>query len=134
VEGRIQLDQSTCRAKRKRVTGSTGKGSIKKRNLEECYNGIPKSTLTRELKEQCLKQWQNEWETTPKRETTKSFFRNIEDSLKLRINPTPKFTSIVTCHINIKLYLHKLNIIVNPKCSCNEGEQTVDHIIYSCSL
>jgi hypothetical protein len=97
-------------------------------------NRIPNSTVTRELKEQCIKLWQNEWETTTKGATTKSFFPNTEDRLKLRINPTPNFTSLVTGHGNIKSYLHKFKIIVNPKCSCNKGEQTVDHIIYSFSL
>ena len=104
------------------------------KDIEECYNRIPKSTVTSELKEQCLKQWQNEWETTTKGATTKSFFPNIEDRLQLRINPTPNFTAIVTGHGNIKTYLHKFKIIENPKCPCNKGDQTVDHIIYSCKL
>ena len=66
------------------------------KDVEECYNRIPKSTVTGELKEHCLKQWQNKWETTTKGATTKSFFPNIEDRLQLRINPTPNFTAIVT--------------------------------------
>jgi hypothetical protein len=36
--------------------------------------------------------------------------------------------------VKAKSYLHKYNIIENPKCSCNKGQQTVDHIIYNCSL
>jgi len=31
------------------------------KDIKKCYNRIPKSTVTSELKEQCLKQWQNEW-------------------------------------------------------------------------
>ena len=50
------------------------------------------------------------------------------------MSPTPNFTAIVTGHGNIKTYLHKFSIIENPKCSCGKGEQTVDHIIYSCNL
>jgi hypothetical protein len=50
------------------------------------------------------------------------------------MNLTPSFTTLVTGHGNIKSYLHKYNIIENPKCSCNKREQTVDHIIYNCSL
>ena len=95
---------------------------------------VPKSTVHSELKEQSLKQWQNEWDRTTKGATTKSFFPSIVDRLKLRINPTPNFTAIVTGHGNIKTYLHKFNIIQNPKCSCDKGEQTVDHIIYSCNI
>jgi hypothetical protein len=56
------------------------------------------------------------------------------DRLKLRINPTLNFIAIVTGHGNIKTNLHKHKIIENPKCSCNKGEQTVDHIIYGCNL
>jgi len=81
------------------------------KNFEECYNRIPKSTVTSELRQQSLKQWQTYWEKTTKGATTKSFFPNIEDRLKLRINPTPNFTAIVTGHGNIKTYLHKFKII-----------------------
>jgi hypothetical protein len=109
------------------------KEASRSKNIEECCNRIPKSTVSSELKEQCLKQWQNEWERTTKGATTKSF-PFIADRLKLRINPTPNFTTLVTGHGNIKSYLHKYNIIENPKFSCNKGEQTVDHIIYNCSL
>jgi hypothetical protein len=41
---------------------------------------------------------------------------------------------MVTGHGNIKTHLHKYKIIENPKCSCNKGERTVDHIIYDCNL
>jgi hypothetical protein len=101
------------------------------KDIEECYKRIPKSTVTSELKEQCLKEWQNEWEMTTKGATTKSFFHNIEDRLQLRISATPNFTAIVTAHGDIKTYLHKFKIIDNPKFPCNKGDQTVDHIIYS---
>jgi hypothetical protein len=110
------------------------KEASRSKNIEECYSRIPKSTVSNELKEQYLKQWQNEWKRTTKGATTKSFFPIIVDRLKLRINPTPNFTTLITGHGNIKSYLHKYNIIENPKCSCNKGEQTVDHIIYNCSL
>ena len=50
-------------------------------NIVECYNRIPKSTVYSELKEECLKQWQNEWERTTKGATTKSFFPSIVDRL-----------------------------------------------------
>ena len=50
-------------------------------NIEECYNKIPKSTITKELKGQCIKQWQNEWNTTTKGATTKSFYPNTETDL-----------------------------------------------------
>jgi hypothetical protein len=62
------------------------KEASRSRFIEECYNRVPKSTVSSELKEQSLKQWQNEWERTTKGAITKSFFPNIVDTLKLRIN------------------------------------------------
>ena len=37
-------------------------------------------------------------------------------------------------HTYTDTYIHKFHIIENPKCSCDKGQQTVDHIIYSCNL
>jgi hypothetical protein len=87
-----------------------GKKASSSKDIEECFNRILKSTVTSELKEQCLKQWQIEWEMTTKEVTTKFFFPNIKDTLQLRINPTPNVTAIVTGHGNIKTYLHKFKI------------------------
>jgi len=79
------------------------KEASRSKNIEECYNRVLKSTVSSDLKEQCLKQWQNEWERTTKGATTKSFFLIIVDRLKLRINPTPNFTAIVTGHGNTQV-------------------------------
>ena len=50
------------------------KEASRSENIEECYNRVPKSTVPRELKEESLKQWQNEWERITKGATTKFFF------------------------------------------------------------
>jgi hypothetical protein len=65
---------------------------------------------------------------------TKAFFPKIEYRLKLRLNATPNFTTIVTGHGNIKAYLHKYNILDDPTCHCRKGQQTVQHIIFDCPL
>ena len=64
----------------------------------------------------------------------KSFFPKITDRLKLKISATPNFTAIVTGHGNIRTYLYEYKIIDSPVCSCDEGEQSVDHIIYDSKL
>jgi hypothetical protein len=64
----------------------------------------------------------------------KSFFPNIAERLKHKINVTPNCTTVVTGHGNIKAYLHKYKIQESPICSCKRGEQTVDHVIYDCKL
>jgi hypothetical protein len=67
-----------------------------------------------------------------KEDITKSFYHNLEHRMSLKISPTPNITTIVTGHGNINTYLHKFNIIKNPGCPCNKGNQTVNHKIYSC--
>jgi hypothetical protein len=56
------------------------------------------------------------------------------DRLKLKINITPNFTTMVTAHGNIKSYLYKYKILDSPMCSCRSGEQTVDRILFDCKL
>ena len=110
------------------------KEAVSSKTIEECYTRIPKSAAWSELNEQSVNQWQNEWERSSKGVITQSFFSKIADRLKLRINATPNFTTIVTGHGNIKTYLYKHKITESPMCSCDEGEQSVDHILYESKL
>jgi hypothetical protein len=90
------------------------KDAASNKNEDECCSRFPKSAVISDSKEQSLKQWQSESERSTKGAVTKSFFPKIVDSLKLKINATPNFTTIVTGHGNIKTYLHKYKIINNP--------------------
>jgi len=110
------------------------KAAANNKNIEQCYNKIPNSAVWSELKELSVQQWKNEWKRSSKGAITKSFFPKIEDMLKLRIKATPNFTAIVTGHGNIKSYLYKYKIIDNPMCPCKKGDQTVDHILFECTL
>jgi len=65
---------------------------------------------------------------------TKSFFPIIDDGLKFRLKANPNFTAIVTGHGNIKSYLYKYKIIDKPMCPCKKGNQTVDHILFNCTV
>jgi hypothetical protein len=94
------------------------KQAARNKNTDECYNRFPKSAVMCELKEQSVKQWQNEWERTTKGSITKYFLPKTVDRMKLTINTTPNFTAIVTSHGNIKSYSHKFKIIQSPMCSC----------------
>jgi len=69
---------------------------------------------------------------TTKGPTTKQFFPNIKEGLKKRLQLTPNFTATVTAHGETKAYLHTFKIIDSPKCPCETGNQTVDHLIYEC--
>ena len=81
------------------------KEAEKNKNIEECYIKITKSVVMSEVKEQSVKRWQREWVETTKGQITKAFFPQIEDRLKLRLNTTPNYTTIVTGHGNLKTYL-----------------------------
>ena len=104
------------------------------RTIDECYARKPKSAVFSDLSEQSVEQWQTEWERTTKGVITNFFFPKIADRLKLKISATPKFTAIITGHGNIRTYLDKYKITESPVCSCDEGDQSVDHIIYEWKL
>jgi len=73
-----------------------------------------KSTVISELSDLSVTKWQSEWDHKTKGAITKSFFPKIADRLKMRINVTPNFKTMVTGHGNIKPYLHKYKILDSP--------------------
>jgi len=78
---------------------------------------FPKSAVIRELSEHSVTKWPGEWDHTTKCAITKKFFPKIEDRIKLKINITQNFTTLVTGHGNIKSYLHKHKILDSTMCS-----------------
>jgi len=110
------------------------KEAANNKDIEECYTKIPKSVVISEMQEQSVKRWQREWMETTKGAITKSFFPKIEDRLKMNLNTTPNYTTIVTGHGNINAYLYKYKITDNPMCPCRKGPQTVQHIVFDCRL
>jgi len=58
----------------------------------------------------------------------------MEVRLKLRLNITPKFAATVTGYGNSKSYLYKNKIIDNLMSPCKIGVQTVDQILFDCTL
>jgi hypothetical protein len=82
-----------------------------------------------------MEKWQAQWNNTTKARTTKEFFPNIKDRLKNKINSiTPNITAFATAHGKTKAYLHRFNIIQSPECPCGGGNQTVDHLLYDCTI
>ena len=97
------------------------------------YNRIPKSVVTRELEEQeSVKKWQRNWTQTTKGSTTKEYFPNVGERLKMKLNLTQNFTAIVTGHGKTKAYPHRFKIIEDPTCTCGKAVQTTDHLIFEC--
>jgi hypothetical protein len=67
------------------------------------------------------------------RAITKEFFPSVERRLAVNLNLSPKLTTIMTGHGNIRPYLHRLKIIGSPDCPCEHGIQIVDHLIFQCN-
>jgi hypothetical protein len=64
----------------------------------------------------------------------RSFFLDVEQRLRLRIPVTPEFTALVSGHGNTRVYLNRFKLTDDPMCPCNEGDQTVEHLMYVCSI
>ena len=103
-------------------------------NNEVTYRRIPKSAIKRDIRKESIRKWQRQWEDTTKGAITKEFFPSVERRLTVILNLTPKVTTIMTGHGNIRSYLHRLKIIGSPECPCNYGIQTVDHLIFECNM
>ena len=81
-------------------------------------------------REKALKKWQREWVQTTKRRTTKEYFPYVAERLKMKLQLTQNFTTIVTGHGKTREYLQRFKIIEKSTCPCGKGDQTTDHIIY----
>jgi len=79
-------------------------------DIDECHKRIAKSTAVSELSDLSATTVQSEWDHTTKGAITKSFFPRIANRLKMKVNVTPNFTTMVTGHGSIKSYLHKYEI------------------------
>ena len=78
------------------LADQTAKEAAINSDINECYTRIPKSTVRRELRDYSATKWQSEWDITTKGAITKTFFPpKIADRLKLKIDVTPDFTTMV---------------------------------------
>jgi hypothetical protein len=54
--------------------------------------------------------------------------------LKIKLPISPEFTALVTGHGKRKAYLYRFKLTDRPTCLSNEGAQTPEHLIYTCTL
>jgi hypothetical protein len=57
----------------------------------------------------------------------------VKERLAQKISITPNLSTILTGHGRLRTYFFNFKVIGNPVCSFNEGEETVEHVIFSCS-
>jgi hypothetical protein len=98
------------------------------------FNRIPTNTLHSELKEVVIHKWQTDWNKCTKAVITKKFFPNVRDRLNMEISINTNFTAMVTGHVRTRAYRHRFRLIDNATCPCKKEDQTVDHLIYRCTL
>ena len=77
--------------------------------------------------------WQQEWQNCNKALITKQYFPSIEERLKKKIRITQNITAMLTGHGKTRAYLHRFKIRAESQCVCQQGEQTIDHLLYDCN-
>jgi hypothetical protein len=60
----------------------------------------------------------------------KEYFPEVAERLKMKINLTQNFTTIVTGHGKTRSYLQRFKIIETPTCFCGTRDQTTDHLLF----
>jgi hypothetical protein len=103
-------------------------------DIRESYKKVPKSVVLSELGRISVEKWEREWVQTTKGEITREYFPVVADRLKMKINITPNFTTMVTGHGNVRSYLHRFKIIETPICPCSTTDQAIDHLLFECEL
>ena len=112
----------------------TAKAAASDQNATVYYKKIPKTAILKELNEDGLQKWQQEWNITTKGAITKSFFPNILSRHKIKFNFTSNFTAMVTGHGKTRSYFHRFKIMDNPGCPCNNDIQSVEHLLFDCPI
>jgi hypothetical protein len=97
------------------------------------FNRLSMSTLISKMEETKLK-WQKEWEECTKAEITKEFFPKVYYRQKLKIYIIPILTAKVTGHGKTGVYLHRFKILEHANCPCGNGDHTIEHLLYRCSI
>jgi hypothetical protein len=103
-------------------------------DIIECCKTVAKSVVLSELGGISVEKWQREWDQTTKGAITKEYFPVVPERLKMKINITQNFTTMVTGHGNIRSYLHRIKMIETAICPCGTTDQTIDHLLFECEL
>jgi hypothetical protein len=64
---------------------------------------------------------------------TKAFFLLVRNRLRWKIPVFPECVTMITEQRKLRSYLHKFRLTDNLMCSCEEEEQTTDHLIFQCN-
>ena len=110
------------------LADALAKRAATNKNIPESYNKIPKSVVMKDLEEESVKKWMQ----TTKGRTTKEYFPDVSERLKMKLQLTQNFTAIVSGHGKTRDYIHRFKIIEELTCPCGKLDETTDHIICAC--
>jgi len=92
------------------ITDRLAKDAASNNNTPVVFDRIPKTTLYKEVVDETVQKWHEQWDRCNKAAVTKQFFPNVRNRIHRTININPKFTALVTSHGKIQSYLHRFNI------------------------
>ena len=110
------------------------KEAARNEHTDVAFRRIPISTLHQEIQQESIQRWQKEWENCTKAAITKEYFPTIQEKLKTKMRDTQNIAAMITGHGKTRAYLHKFKILENATCPCEQGDQTIDHLFYQCTL
>jgi len=111
------------------LADAIAKKAVTNGTIPESYIRNPQNAVLGQLEEESLRKWQRSWSQTTKGGTTKEYFPDKEERIKMKPNHTGNLTTILTGHGYIKAYLNRFQISDDSSYPCGKGEQTTDHII-----
>ncbi|KAK9295481.1 hypothetical protein QLX08_010208 [Tetragonisca angustula] len=90
------------------------------------------TSIKNRIRDETIKTWQSEWDTSEQGGVTRAFFRNISRRMQLvNIGISHNAAQIITGHGRIKSTLHRLKLSESDQCRCGQPD-TVEHIVYDC--
>ena len=98
------------------------------------YDRIPISTIATRIKEEGLKNGKRNGEGQRMERYVDFFFSNGRAEAKNTNSNNSRAHGNGQRSRDDKNLLHRFNLTDDPMCPCNEGEQTVEHLIYICRI
>jgi hypothetical protein len=110
------------------------KEAARSKHTDIAFRRIPISTLYYEIQLESIQRWQKEWENCTKAAITKQYFPTVQETLTTKMRVTQNIAAMMTEHGKTGTYLHRFKILGNATCTFEQGDQTIDHLLYHCTL
>jgi ribonuclease HI len=104
------------------------------KRTEIAFRRIPISTLYYEIQLQSIQRWQKEWEIFNKAAITKQYFPTVQERLRTKMRVTQNIAAMMAGHGKTRAHFHRFNMLETATCACGQGDQTIDHLLYHCTL